>query len=68
MNDKTLLKRRDLVRRGINIGNTTMLRLEAEGRFPKRRYLTPRTVVWNRAEVDEFLARLCGVSAGGEHD
>jgi len=65
MDDKTLLKRRDLLRRGIDISNTTMLRREAQGAFPKRRYLTPRTVVWNRSEIDDFLAGM--FNSAGEH-
>lgn len=53
-----LLTRADLRERGIRISNSTMLRMEAKGRFPKRRYLTPKTVVWKLEEIDEFLARL----------
>lgn len=54
-----LLTRADLQERGIKISKSTMLRMETQGKFPKRRYLTPRTVVWNRDEIDEFLAALC---------
>ena len=61
-----LLTRADLLERGIKISRSTMLRMEAQGKFPKRRYLTPRTVVWNREEIDEFLARLCENSAEQE--
>lgn len=32
--------------------------MEAKGKFPKRRYLTPHTVVWHREEIDEFLSSL----------
>lgn len=53
-----LLTRADLLERGIKISRSTMLRMEAQGKFPKRRYLTPRTVVWNREEIDEFLSSL----------
>ena len=53
-----LLTRADLQERGIKISRSTMLRMEAQGKFPKRRYLTPRTVVWNREEIDEFLSGL----------
>lgn len=66
MDDKPLLRHRDLVQRGINISNTTLLRREAQGAFPKRIYLTPRTVVWARAQIDEFLARL--IQKDGEAD
>ncbi len=53
-----LLTHADLRERGIKISKSTLLRMEAQGRFPKRRYLTPRSVVWNRDEIDEFLSDL----------
>lgn len=53
-----LLTRADLKQLGIKISNSTMLRMEAQGKMPKRRYLTPRTVAWSRNEMEEFLARL----------
>lgn len=65
-----LLTRADLQERGIKISRSTMLRMEAQGKFPRRRYLTPRTVVWNREEIDDFLAGLfrddAEVDGGGE--
>ena len=64
--DSIFLTRADLKKRGIHISNTTMLRLEAKGELPKRRYLTPITVVWNRAEIDEFAARLFENNDGNE--
>lgn len=56
----TLLTLVDLRKRGIKLSNTTMLRMEAKEAFPKRRYLTPRTVVWCQTEIDAFLAELIG--------
>lgn len=53
-----LLTRADLKELGIKISNSTMLRMEAQGKMPKRRYLTPRTVAWSRNEIEEFLASL----------
>jgi predicted DNA-binding transcriptional regulator AlpA len=53
-----LLTRADLREHGIRISNSTLLRMEAKGKFPKRRYLTPHTVVWHREEIDEFLSSL----------
>ena len=53
-----LLTRADLQERGIKISRSTMLRMEAQGKFPKRRYLTPHTVVWHREEINEFLSSL----------
>ena len=47
-----LLTRADLQERGIKISRSTMLRMEAQGKFPKRRYLTPRLSrkFWAKAE------------------
>lgn len=56
--NRIFLTRADLKQRGIMISNSTLLRREAQGEFPKRRYLTPRTVIWDCAEIDEFLASL----------
>lgn len=53
-----LLTRADLQELGIRISRSTMLRMEAQGKFPKRRYLTPRTVVWHRDEIERFLVCL----------
>lgn len=56
--ERIFLTRADLKQRGIMISNSTLLRREAQGQFPKRTYLTPNTVIWNRAEIDEFLEAL----------
>jgi predicted DNA-binding transcriptional regulator AlpA len=56
--DRIFLTRADLKQRGITISNSTLLRREAKGEFPKRTYLTQKTVIWNRAEIDEFLEGL----------
>ena len=56
--DRIFLTRADLKQRGIMLSNSTLLRREAQGEFPKRTYLTEKTVIWNRAEIDEFLEGL----------
>lgn len=56
--EKYLYDRNDLFRRGIKVSNTTLLRMEAAGLFPARRYLTPRTVCWPAEEVEAHLAGL----------
>lgn len=61
-----LLMRADLKEYGIKISNSTMLRMEAKGKFPKRRYLTPSTVVWHRDEIEKFLACLFTNDEGQE--
>lgn len=64
-----LLTRADLKQLGIKISNSTMLRMEAQGKMPKRRYLTPCTVVWSRNEIEAFLACLLQTDEhGGPED
>lgn len=55
--DSIFLTRADLKKRGITVSNTTLLRREAQGEFPKRTYLTPKTALnkWG-----EFLEELQG--------
>lgn len=52
-----LVSRRDLKSRGIDYSNVHLLRLEAEGKFPKRLYLSPARVAWVENEIDDYLAR-----------
>lgn len=55
--DRLVLTREDLARLGINISNTTLLRLEASGSFPKRLRIG-NTVTWLAAEVREYISGL----------
>lgn len=57
-NSKILLTREDLSRLGLNISNTTMLRLEATGRFPKRVRIGAHSVAWLAAEIHAHIAAL----------
>jgi prophage regulatory protein len=52
-----LLSRDDLRARGIRYSNVHLLRLEADGKFPKRAYLSPSRAVWIEFEIDEYVAR-----------
>jgi prophage regulatory protein len=52
-----LLGRRDLRMRGIDYSNVHLLRLEADGKFPRRVYLSPARVAWIETEIDEHIAR-----------
>jgi prophage regulatory protein len=52
-----LLSREDLKRRGINYSNVHMLRLEAEGKMPKRVYLSPARVAWVESEILDYIDR-----------
>lgn len=53
-----LLSRDDLRARGIAYCNGSLLRMEAEGRFPRRVRPSPKRVAWVAAEIDDYLARL----------
>lgn len=56
--NKILLVRGDLPRLGINLSNTTMLRLEAAGRFPKRVRLSDHSVAWLAEEIFAYVEAL----------
>lgn len=53
---KTLATRADLKRMGITVSNTTLLRLEARGRFPRRLRIGGTTVAWFLSEIEDWLA------------
>lgn len=63
MQNPILYDRLDLRRRGIKLSNSSLLRLEAKGAFPKRKYLSSRTVVWEAEAIDLHIATL--ISRGG---
>lgn len=56
MADKTLATRDDLKRMGITVSNTTTLRWEKQGRFPRRIRMGGTTVAWFMSEIKEWLA------------
>jgi prophage regulatory protein len=41
---------------GINVSNTTKLRWEAQGRFPRRIRMGGTTVAWLMSEIEDWLA------------
>jgi predicted DNA-binding transcriptional regulator AlpA len=51
------LSRSDLKTRGIRYSNVHLLRLESDGKFPQRVYLSPARVVWIQSEIDDYIAR-----------
>lgn len=57
-NVKVLLVRKDLVRLGINISNSTMLRWEAARRFPKRVRVGDQSVAWLACEIHQHIEML----------
>jgi prophage regulatory protein len=52
------LLRRDLKSRGIPFTNKHLLKLEREGRFPKRVKLGDQTSAWVEEEVDAYQQAL----------
>ncbi|MBN8293425.1 AlpA family phage regulatory protein [Rhodobacter sp. NTK016B] len=60
MKDETdrplLVTRDDLKRFGIRVSNTTLLRWEARGRFPRRARMGGTTVTWFMSEIEDWLA------------
>ena len=49
-----------LARLGIPFSPTSLRRLEAEGKFPKRVQIGPRTVAWLASEIHQHIANLAG--------
>lgn len=56
--NRLLYTRVDLRARGIMISNSTLLRLEATGRFPKRVRLGGHSVAWVASEVISHIDSL----------
>lgn len=55
---RLLYSREHLPRLGINLSNSTMLRLEASGQFPKRIRIGAHSVAWLASEIHEHIAKL----------
>lgn len=55
MDDTLLLTHDDLDRMGLGVSNTTLLRWEKAGRFPRRLRLGGTRVAWLKSEVDNWL-------------
>jgi predicted DNA-binding transcriptional regulator AlpA len=64
-NEIELLGREALRKLGIAYSNVHLLRLEAEGKFPRRIYLSPARVAWLKAEIVAHVNRC--VAARGDH-
>ena len=54
MNPKHTLRRNELLKL-VPLSDSTIYRLENEGKFPKRFALTPRCVAWDLKEVMDWL-------------
>lgn len=55
---RVLYTRVDLRRLGISISNSTLLRLEAAGKWPQRVRIGDHSVAWLRDEIDAHIAAL----------
>ncbi|TIL31699.1 AlpA family phage regulatory protein [Mesorhizobium sp.] len=55
LDQKTLLVRDDLKRLGIKVSNSSLLRWEMRGRFPRRIRMAGTTVAWLADEVREWV-------------
>lgn len=63
---RLLYSREHLPRLGINLSNSTMLRLEAVGQFPKRVRIGAHTVAWLASEIHEHIAKLAAEREQGQ--
>jgi len=48
--------RRKQLKEMVPLADSTIFEMEQRGEFPRRYALSPRTVVWNLAEVEAWLA------------
>lgn len=62
---RLLYSREHLPRLGINLSNSTMLRLEAVGQFPKRVRIGAHSVAWLASEIHEHIEKLAAAREGG---
>lgn len=53
---KTLATRDDLKRMGINVSNTSLLRWEKQGRFPRHIRMAGTSVAWFVSDLEDWLA------------
>ena len=53
---QALANRADLARLGIKVSNSTLLRWEAAGRFPRRIRMAGTSVAWLLTEVEQWVA------------
>ena len=60
----TMMKRKDVVA-ATGLCYTTVYNLEKQGKFPKRRQLSPGRVAWVGSEVLAWLGNLSTVSVPG---
>ena len=54
---KLLLSRRDLKGIGVTVSNSSLLRWEALGRFPRRIRMAGTSVAWLASEIEDWVAQ-----------
>lgn len=59
-----VLNRRDLKRLGIKVSNSSLLRWEHAGRFPRRIRMAGTSVAWLKSEVDAWFEARAAERAG----
>ncbi|WP_231738959.1 AlpA family transcriptional regulator [Novosphingobium sp. FSW06-99] len=58
LNNKIVIDRNGLNKLGISMSNSTLLRLEAKGQFPRRIRFGAHSVAWLADEVHAHIASL----------
>lgn len=53
------INRNGLRNLGLTWSNSQLLRLESANKFPKRIYLSPHCIAWERASVLKWIAARC---------
>lgn len=54
--ERIILNRSDLKRLGITVSNSSLLRWEHAGRFPRRIRMAGTSVAWLKSEVEAWLS------------
>lgn len=55
---RLLYTRKHLLRLGISLSNSSLLRIEAAGKFPKRIRIGAHSVAWIAAEIHDHIDQL----------
>ena len=58
--------RRKELRKIVPLADTTIYEMERRGEFPQRFYLTSKCVVWDLAEVEQWLTARRAASSSGQ--
>lgn len=65
---QVVLNRADLKRLGIRVSNSSLLRWEHAGRFPRRIRMAGTSVAWLKSEVETWLAERAAERANHHYD